>query len=230
MDAEDPRETSFTIQVLGRMYHLRADTRATCKDWVITLNRVKEARLQQGNVKLLNRVVDFFHDSGEGATPRVVVVANRQRTRAVDEEEQLYQTPEDPADPVYVEQKRLSTLGTAVVARWSKRSSALQRLGTKLARWARSVKKYGCQDVDTENIALDRHVHPPGHDDRNRLPTAKSDTGRYASNYGRNKDSVPVVLSTIAANDVPPNTTSSAKPFQPARSLSTASDEYRTIS
>ena len=32
---------------------LRANSRASCQDWVITLNRVKEARMQQGNVKLV---------------------------------------------------------------------------------------------------------------------------------------------------------------------------------
>lgn len=230
IDPEDPREMSFTIQVLGRLYHLRAESRGTCKDWVITLNRVKEARLQQGNVKLLNRTVDFFRDPDGDATPRVVVVANRQRTRAVDEDEQwdqLYKAPEDPTDPIYMEQKRLSALGTAAAARWSKRHSTLRRLGSKLAQWARSVKKYGCQNVDTENIALDHHVHPPGHDDQSRLPT-KSVVTTYSNDYSR-KSSVTDMQPTNPTNDVLAST-GVPKPFQPSRSLSTASEEYRTIS
>lgn len=53
IDTEDKTEHSFRIQVLGRLYQLRANSRASCQDWVITLNRVKEARMQQGNVKLV---------------------------------------------------------------------------------------------------------------------------------------------------------------------------------
>jgi hypothetical protein len=213
------------------MYHLRSDNRATCKDWVITLNRVKEARLQQGNVKLLNRTVDFFHDSEENVTPRVVVVANRQRTRAVDEDgqwNQLYQTPDDPENPLYLEQKRLSAIGTAAVARWSKRRSILQRLGSKLARWAKSVKKYGCQDVDTDDIALDRHVHPPGHDDQNRLSTGKLGGDRYASNYQSKVSGSQMPPQSITTSGVVP--TGTMKPSQPNRSHSASSEYYPTIS
>jgi hypothetical protein len=53
IDNDDKTEHSFRIQVLGRLYQLRANSRASCQDWVITLNRVKEARMQQGNVKLV---------------------------------------------------------------------------------------------------------------------------------------------------------------------------------
>jgi len=157
---DDPMGCSFRIQVLGRLYHLRADSRGICRDWVITLNRVKEARMQQGNVKL-NR--DFMQDQ-----PRVVVVSNRERTRAVDGDQNWDQLimKEDPTDPAYISQRRRSALESAVVARWSKRHSTIQRLGTKLSKWARSLKKYSCAEIEREKIFLDRHVHPPGHDDK----------------------------------------------------------------
>lgn len=163
---DDPKECSFRIQVLGRLYHLRADSKGICKDWVITLNRVKEARMQQGNVKL-NR--DFLQDQ-----PRVVVVSNRQRTRAVDGDQNWDQLimKEDPTDPAYISQRRRSALSNAVVARWSKRHSTMQRLGTKLSKWARSLKKYSCSEIEQEKIYLDRHVHPPGHDDKTKSTKA----------------------------------------------------------
>ena len=174
IDMDDPTECSFRIQVLGRLYHLRANSRVLCKDWVIMLNRIKEARMHQGNVKLvgsargLGDLLD--QSSSQHSTPRVVVVAQRQRTRAVDEEEQwnemIQPHEDDPSDPAYINQKRHSALGGAVVARWSKRRTSIQRLGTKLSKWARSLKKYSCADLERENVFLDQHVHPPGHDNK----------------------------------------------------------------
>jgi hypothetical protein len=186
-------EFSFRIQVLGRLYHLRADSRASCRDWVITLNRVKEARMQQGNVKLVGggghnaalsqlSPLDLLNNSAsskQGGTPRVVVVANRQRTRAVDDDEENWDQiiladgscGGDPSDPAYSSPTRRSALGTAVAARWTKRHSSLQRFGSKLSKWARSLKKYSCvEDMQGQEqgnaVYLDRHVHPPGHDDK----------------------------------------------------------------
>jgi hypothetical protein len=174
IDEEDQKGQSFTIQVLGRLYLLRADSKASCKDWVITLNRIKEARLHQGNVKLVNSTfrtpVDLLDQSSD-IRPRVVVVANRERTRAVAETVD-WDMIHDPAEPQkntltpHKNEKRLSTIGTVVLARWTKRRSSMSRLSAKLAKWARSLKKYGCTDVEKEGLYLDRHVHPPGHDDR----------------------------------------------------------------
>lgn len=165
IDPEDQAECGFRIQVLGRDYHLRADSRASCKDWVIMLNRVKEARLEQGNVKLVGSKVDLLDQ--RAGTPRVVVVGYRDRTKAVDEEDQWDQIigSTNPADPAS-KNLQATSLPSAVVARWSKRRSTIQRLGTKLSRWARSLKKYSCAEIERERIFLDRHVHPPGHDDK----------------------------------------------------------------
>jgi len=201
IDTSDDKGCSFTIQVLGRPYHLRAQSRASCKDWVITLNRVKEARMNQGNVKLVSRAemdaalahqhnqepMDLLdhRPSDDMITPRVVVVANRQRTRAVDESQDWDQLirlegskpTETPVGP-YDSHKRRSTIGNVVLARWSKRGPHLTRLGAKLAKWARSLRKLRCREIDDQMIQLDRHVHPPGHDDRKHKSSKQVHGGR----------------------------------------------------
>jgi hypothetical protein len=217
------------------LYQLRANSRASCQDWVITLNRIKEARMQQGNVKLVGMptksttvttsAMDLLNGpntvSGTGTvastqqnpdnfldgTPRVVVVSNRERTHGVDEEDQwdemiriddgqnitlggttLNETDIDPAsghqqvETIYGNNKRLSSIGTVVAARWTKHHSTFQRLGNKLSKWARSIKKYSCIDADAvvtgggphhntqqnygDVVHLDKYLHPPGHDDK----------------------------------------------------------------
>ncbi|GKY92344.1 hypothetical protein MPSEU_000205300 [Mayamaea pseudoterrestris] len=177
VNIDDTRGCCFRIEVLGRDYHLRAESRASCRDWVITLNRVKEARLQQGNVKLVTpspSPLDLLDPhANRDMTPRVVVVSNRERTRAVDEDDQWDEMMNlNGGEPATVgnldPSKRRSALQTAVLARWSKRNSSISRLAAKLARWARSLQKYSCQGNAADDVQLDRHVHPPGHDDEMR--------------------------------------------------------------
>lgn len=52
IDETDPDGCTFTIQVKNRPYYLRAADKARCNDWVIILNRAREARLQVGNIQL----------------------------------------------------------------------------------------------------------------------------------------------------------------------------------
>jgi hypothetical protein len=196
--------------VLGRLYHLRADSKAACKDWVITLNRIKEAHLEQGNVKIVAPpgyhhshshshkthaapvdLLDTQSDDDFGGTPRVVVVSNRQRTRAVAESQdfdQLIQLKNEAAaaaggvegegeleDPPttghhlssldYLSEKRISTVGAVVLTRWTKNRSSLSHLGSKLRTWARSLRHLNCvHHTSAVDNGLDKHVHPPGHD------------------------------------------------------------------
>lgn len=193
IDEEDTKGHSFHIQVLGRLYQLRADSKAACKDWVITLNRIKEAHLQQGNVKLVSSghshknirhhfaPVDLLdtQSNGDFGTPRVVVVSNRQRTRAVAESQDFDQLirlkdgqgeEEDPAITSHLSaayggaEKRLSTVGAVVLTRWTKRKSSLSHLGSKLRTWALSMRHLSCAHSISAVHGLDRHVHPPGHD------------------------------------------------------------------
>jgi PH domain len=164
MNTEDRSGTSFTINISERPYHLRADSVAACKDWVITLNRVKEARMLEGNVKLAKptqRPLDLLDDYA----PKVVVVANRQRTRAIDDDDMQSWESGAPWKNAATEEKKVAPSSAAGrLARWQKPRNSLSRLAAKLANWARSIRNHGC--VDSENqVVLDRHLHPPGHDD-----------------------------------------------------------------
>ncbi len=169
MNHQDRNGTTFTINISERPYHLRADSMGACKDWVITLNRVKEARMREGNVKLAlpsHQPPDLLdHDY----TPRVVVVANRQRTRAIDDDDmQSWENGAPWSSNPANEGQTFVAPSTGRLARWQKPRNSLSRLATKLAKWARSIRKYGSNGcTDAENhVVLDHHLHPPGHDDK----------------------------------------------------------------
>lgn len=57
IDKTDPEECTFTIQVSNRPYYLRAEDKARCNDWVIILNRAREARHGWGNIQLVNPTI-----------------------------------------------------------------------------------------------------------------------------------------------------------------------------
>lgn len=186
VNEDDPKGCSFTIQVLGRPYYLRAESRAACKDWVITLNRVKEAKLQQGNVKLIHLRKHILFRSppdlltGEEAAFNqgiAIEKPHRPRTRAVDEssmeniEQMMHQSEVETTEPnaagaaYYHQTDDTESLSQVVLAKWQKRRTSMNQLASKLAKWARSLKKYRCAESEVDTGArLDRHVHPPGHD------------------------------------------------------------------
>ncbi len=113
LDATDPAGCTFKIEVKGRDYYLCADTKEKAKDWVITLNRVKEARLQIGGLSLIEPYFEGRNNDsgGSGAVsqpdhiggvtmteqrsdtnqdveddqvaPRIVMVAARKRTKGL---------------------------------------------------------------------------------------------------------------------------------------------------
>mmetsp|Transcript_34629 Transcript_34629/g.83954 ORF Transcript_34629/g.83954 Transcript_34629/m.83954 type:complete len:433 (-) Transcript_34629:36-1334(-) len=161
---QDPNGCGFTINIKNRPYHLRADSKVSCNDWVITLNRIKEARLRQGNVKLVNSQPPDLLDTE--VAPRVVVVAGRQRTHAIDDDDAFQwegnSYNENPAAQHYVYDPTNSS------AKWQKSALGLSRFASKVLRWARSIRRrrhgHGCTSAD-EQVILDHHVHPPGHDD-----------------------------------------------------------------
>lgn len=170
MNGQDGNETTFTINISERPYHLRADSTAACKDWVITLNRVKEARMREGNVKLAlpsDQPPDLLDHN---YTPRIVVVANRQRTRAIDDEE--IKTWEHGHgwhnNPANDGRSNYMAPSSGRLARWQKPRTSFARLASKLAKWARSIRKYGCADAEN-HVVLDHHLHPPGHDDKKKV-------------------------------------------------------------
>jgi len=193
--------------------------------------------MQQGNVKLVGSgrsITDLLDQNSQNSTPRVVVVANRQRTRAVDEEEQWNEmigvSPDenidDPSDPAYLTQtrNRHSALSNAVVARWSKRRTSLQRLGAKLSKWARSLKKYSCAELERENVYLDRHVHPPGHDDKQQSKAKGHHVGWMEKEASANTMSSNVT--SEQGGLVPPL----SKPDQLKNRSNSTSSDFRVIS
>jgi hypothetical protein len=170
----DPTGCEFTINISERPYHLRADGKGACKDWVITLNRVKEARMQEGNVKLVMPKGSTSQPQDHHKyTPRVVVVSNRQRTRAMDEESMINSweqgTGWDESEPSKAfKNYDVAPPSSNRLANWQKPRNSINRMAGKLVRWARSLRKLGklgCADSENQ-VVLDHHVHPPGHDYR----------------------------------------------------------------
>ncbi|KAG7359858.1 PH domain containing protein [Nitzschia inconspicua] len=167
INSRDEKECCFIINISERPYHLRADSPAACKDWVITLNRVKEARMHEGNVKLvmpseMRQPPDLLD---QDLTPRVVVVANRQRTHAVEDDdiaswEAIGGIKENRNPNKYT----VAPPTSARLARWQKPKTSIARIASKLLAWARSIRKHGCDQADN-HVVLDHHLHPPGHDD-----------------------------------------------------------------
>jgi hypothetical protein len=167
INSEDEKECCFIINIAERPYHLRAESPAACKDWVITLNRVKEARMHEGNVKLImpseiNQPPDLLE---QDLTPRVVVVANRQRTHAVEDDDiASWEAVGGVKENSNANKFTVTPPTSARLARWQKPKTSIARIASKLLAWARSIRKHGCEHADN-HVVLDHHLHPPGHDD-----------------------------------------------------------------
>ena len=82
IDQTDPEECTFTIQVSNRPYYLRAEDKARCNDWVIILNRAREARNGWGNIQLVNPALD-----GEDGVVAGGVTVNGSRSQAGSDDE-----------------------------------------------------------------------------------------------------------------------------------------------
>jgi hypothetical protein len=189
----DQSSSTFKIKIADRDYILRADSASSCKDWVITLNRVKEAGLHLGGVHLVHSL------DNDDAAPRVVLTANRERTKAVDGEDihswediiaaEKAAKNQQEVDTAIQSANRLSggskRLQQAVAARWQKRQTSLQRLAFRLLHWAKSVRviqKSGCIHVE-DQVVLDSQIHPPGHDN----PAVRRNYRRFLLNTCRGR-------------------------------------------
>jgi len=71
----DKTGTTFFIEIADSPYFLRAESESICKDWVINLNRLREARVELGQLKLVTDV------------PAVRASANRERSHALRSED-----------------------------------------------------------------------------------------------------------------------------------------------
>ena len=176
INSEDPKGCEFTINISERPYHLRADGKGACKDWVITLNRVKEARMQEGNVKLVMPKGSSTSSHSQDPLGRhhknkytVVVGSNRERTRAMDEESMInsweqgggWDESEQPSKSF--KNYDVAPPSSNRLAHWQKPRNSMNRMASKLVRWAQSLRKLSCVDAGNQ-VVLDHHVHPPGHD------------------------------------------------------------------
>lgn len=179
MSSDDPVGCTFNIQVSDRPYSLKAETKQTCIDWVITLNRVKEARMQVGGIQLVtprfkasphDYLSDDIRKENDVVAPRVVLDANRPRTRAVDDEQAWRNMVEDQvASKNSSSQQAYDMVALPLrhnLATWHKPRHTYYRFKHRVLKWARSIKKIAKDCSTPENqVILDRHLHPPGHDD-----------------------------------------------------------------
>ncbi|CAJ1954322.1 unnamed protein product [Cylindrotheca closterium] len=189
---QDPTGCTFTINIKNRPYFLRSDSKVSCNDWVITLNRIKEARLRQGNVKLVNSQPPDLLDSE--VAPRVVVVAGRQRTHAIDDDDAFQWEGNSWNDNPAAHEEYIYD-PTNSSAKWQKSAHKLSKFAGKVLRWARSIGRrtsgHGCTAAD-EQVVLDHHVHPPGHDDGKRSGRSKKPIVNKTPHYqGQNINSKP---------------------------------------
>ena len=149
IDKTDPDECTFTIQVRNRPYFLRAENKARCNDWVIVLNRAREARMHVGNIQFVttksldgmegaivvgnitNRVQadsDEYDSSSTSPQPCMVISALRPRTKAVrDDGELAMQNSVPPPDLFMSESGEVEE--QVEVLNWSKRTSPKHQVG-----------------------------------------------------------------------------------------------------
>jgi len=160
IDQTDPEACTFTIQVSNRPYYLRAQDKTQCNDWVITLNRAREARMHVGNIQLVAPKPDDPHRSQAGSdeyTPHIVISALRPRTHGSDLPPDLLTCHTEE------EQQQIEVMGNwdhfdnhrgdgakagspkkstgQPMAKWQKKHSTMHQLSLRFLRWARSITK-----------------------------------------------------------------------------------------
>jgi len=162
MDQTDPTGCTFYIEVAGRDYYLHADSRDHALDWVISMNRVREARMEIGGLKLVEPVEEDSEALVDDYAPRVVMVATRNRAKGLRRED--FDSPVDGISSSAVIgttfTEALSPSGTGsmisssaslrlrrrkgALVRWEKRRSNFQNLTRRLSRWAKRLTMLRC--------------------------------------------------------------------------------------
>ena len=163
IDPTDPDQSTFTIQVSNRPYFLRAEDKTQCNDWVITLNRAREARMNVGNIQLAapkNTNPDDPHRSQAGSDEfqsHIVISALRPRTHGSDlppdlltchteEEQQQIEVMEnwdhlESSAGKKMPSPRTSPTTETPMAKWQKKHSTMHQLSLRFLKWARSITK-----------------------------------------------------------------------------------------
>lgn len=188
MSEDDPTGCTFSIEVANRSYNLRADTKSTCKDWVITLNRIREARVQLGGVKLVTpkfrpQPPDLLDANGtpNHMAPRVVLEANRPRTHGQNSQAwehmqmpdaSTHNAPVVPTTGAMATGSQHKTWLDAPpqernnLGKWKKPKNTLASLSRRLIRWARSIRSMkNCSAADQQVVRNDRKTYPSKRDD-----------------------------------------------------------------
>ena len=92
--------------------------------------------------------------------------------------------------------------GSSRLARWQKPRTSLSKWANKVLSWARSLRKLGCIDAEND-VVLDRHLHPPGHDNvaktggNKTISTNPSATDSWSKNHHPVDQTRPPVNVTI---------------------------------
>eukprot|EP00592_Proboscia_alata_P015155 CAMPEP_0194393918 /NCGR_PEP_ID=MMETSP0174-20130528/123558_1 /TAXON_ID=216777 /ORGANISM="Proboscia alata, Strain PI-D3" /LENGTH=695 /DNA_ID=CAMNT_0039189647 /DNA_START=34 /DNA_END=2121 /DNA_ORIENTATION=- len=208
---KDPTKCMFTIQVAGRPYLLRAEDPSICQDWVINLNRVREARIQVGRIKLVDPYQEKnrsrSNSSGGDLIPRITYFANRDRSHATVGDENIMKMmaeenkrkgdlihlpgSSDHSRQVHetrneVGQEEDQESFVTPTADWQKRRSKFQKIRRKLLKWAKKIKMLSFIGNEKDTAVGDNDQYPtvggdPGFDQM-RFPTASEDCATTAAN------------------------------------------------
>jgi len=187
ISAEDESGCTFHIQVADRPYSLKAESESVCVDWVITLNRIKEARMQIGRVKLVTPKLPALllapstdekeenyklnEENDVCAAPRMILEANRPRTRGVDKSQwqeimasetgnttnTIVPEPAQRLNEISSESLNFKTKQNLAV--WEKPSTferIRERIRKKVLTWARSIRNVAinCRSSQSESVVL----------------------------------------------------------------------------
>lgn len=218
MDPSDPAACTFYIDVAGRKYHLCAEATDWAKEWVIRLNVVRDARMNQGGLKLVEPTMDDGGEVGGGVvgdgmrprsysedyTARVVIEAQRPRTKGLgkddfsDLEQSLEGAHETNASALHVtsamsptgslESSNMSNMDKPVAVRWKKRRSPFENLARRLSRWARRVRMIRC--VIKNDVV---HFHSEGNPERYQIQDIERNypqVQKLSNGYAQNSTSL----------------------------------------
>jgi len=207
IDATEPTGSTFIIQVKNRPYFLRADNKEYAEDWVIQLNRVREARFQIGGMSVANEV-------------ELLLVANRERSHGVRGEAdatRIFETVDmspvydglttphhvSGSGPIRVEYKiRSSQVGADICEEseiyndWKKKGGRMRLLRYKLLLWARKVTFNNICFTDKNEVIEPstsqdpRRPSPPGYaSDADNTSAAASDLTATSQSHREAEDS-----------------------------------------
>jgi len=166
MDDTDPAGCSFIIEVAGRNYYLCADSKDYAMDWVISMNRIREARMKIGNLRLITPLQNEIKVLDEDYAPRVVILAGRKRSKGLGKEDfnknldDLNTGLTEALSPVsgasmvssnVSSRHRVSEDGKqgadrrkGISVRWRKHRPSYQNWIRRLSRWAQRLRSVRC--------------------------------------------------------------------------------------